>query len=184
MRKLSFVVVFLFVQLNVFAQSAELEVGYDLAQEMLQWEELNPTHKAESDRYLKSMNYAFGFNEQDIEEVYHLLSDVDGAIPTMIEDSYDGRRKTWRATSAFVSLALYSEGEKRMFYLDLANHIAKGWYTYYQTYAAVLLLEYVESIGSGGVEKRRSMLLAYVQAYEEEIGIEFAERIYALLVEK
>ena len=28
MRKLSFVVVFLFVQLNVFAQSAELEVGF------------------------------------------------------------------------------------------------------------------------------------------------------------
>jgi len=41
MRKLRFVVVFLLVQLNVFAQSAELEVGYDLAQEMLQWEELN-----------------------------------------------------------------------------------------------------------------------------------------------
>jgi len=28
------------------------------------------------------------------------------------------------------------------------------------------------------------MLLAYVQAYEEEIGIEFAERIYAFLEEK
>ena len=75
MRKLSFVVVFLLVQFNVFAQSAELEVGYHLAQEMLQWEELNPTHKAESDQYLKSMNYAFGFNGPDIEEVYHLLSD-------------------------------------------------------------------------------------------------------------
>ena len=183
MRKLSFVVVFLLVQLNVFGQSAELEVGYDLAQEMLQWEELNPTHKAESDRYLKSMNYAFGFNAPDIEEVYHLLSDVDGAIPTMIEDSYDGRRKTWRATSVFVSLALHSEGEKRMFYLDLANHISKGSDSY-KTYAAVLLLEYIESIGSGAVEMRRIMLLAYVQAYEEEIGIEFAERIYALLVEK
>ena len=60
MRKLSFVVVFLLVQLNVFVQSAELEVGYDLAQEMLQREELNPTHKAESDRYLKSLNHAFG----------------------------------------------------------------------------------------------------------------------------
>ena len=48
----------------------------------------------------------------------------------------------------------------------------------------MLLLEYVESIGSGAVEKRRSMLLAYVQAYEEEIGIEFAERIYALCEEK
>ena len=60
MRKLSFVVVFLLVQLNVFAQNAVLKVGYDLAQEMLQWEELNPTRKAESDRYLKSMNYAFG----------------------------------------------------------------------------------------------------------------------------
>ena len=183
MRKLSFVVVFLLVQLNVFGQSAELEVGYDLAQEMLQWEELNPTHKAESDRYLKSMNYAFGFNGPDIEEVYHLLSDVDGAIPTMIEDSYDGRRKTWRATSVFVSLAFHSEGEKRMFYLDLANHISKGSDSY-KTYAAVLLLEYIESIGSGAVEMRRIMLLAYVQAYEEEIGIEFAERIYALLVEK
>ena len=33
MRKLSFVVVFLLVQLNVFAQSVELEVGYDLAKE-------------------------------------------------------------------------------------------------------------------------------------------------------
>ena len=176
MRKLRFVVVFLFVQLNVFAQSAELEVGYDLAQEMLQWEELNPTHKAESDRYLKSMNYAFGFNGPDIEEVNHLLSDVDGAIPTMIEDSYDGRRKTWRATSVFVSLALYYEGEKRMFYLDLANNIARS--NSDPIYTAVLLLEYVESIGSSGVEKRRSMLLAYVQAYEEEIGIEFAKRIY------
>jgi len=30
MRKLSFAVVFLLVQLNVFAQSAELEVGYDV----------------------------------------------------------------------------------------------------------------------------------------------------------
>ncbi len=183
MRKLSFVVVFLLVQLNVFAQSAELEVGYDLAQEMLQWEELNPTHKAESDQYLKSMNYAFGFNGPDIEEVYHLLSDVDGAIPTMIEDSYDGRRKTWRATSVFVSLALHSEGEKRMFYLDLANHISKGSDSD-QTYAAVLLLEYIESIGSGAVEKRKSALLTYVQAYEEEIGIEFAERIYTFLGEK
>ena len=180
MRKLSFVVVFLLVQLNVFAQSAELEVGYDLAKEMLQWEEMNPTRKAESDRYLKSMNYAFGFNAPDIEEVYHLLSDVDGAIPTMIEDSYDGRRKTWRATSIFVSLALHSERERRMFYLDMANHIART--DSDQAYAAVLLLEYVESIGSGGVEKLRSMLLDYVQAYEEEI--EFAERIYAFLGEK
>ena len=182
MRKLRFVVVFLLVQLNAFAQIAELEVGYDLAQEMLQWEELNPNHKAESDRYLKSMNYAFGFNGPDIEEVNHLLSDVDGAIPTMIEDSHDGRRKTWRATSVFASLALYSEGEKRMFYLDLANHIART--DSDQTYAAVLLLEYVESIGSGALEKRRSMLTAYVQAYEEEIGIEFAERINAFLKEK
>ena len=181
MRTLSFVFVFLLVQLNVFAQSAELQVGYDLAQEMLQWEELNPTHKAESDLCLKRMNYAFGFNGPDIEEVYHLLSDVDGAIPTMIEDSYNGRRKTWRATSIFVSLALHSEGEKRMFYLDMANHIART--DSDQTYAAVLLLEYVESIGSSGVEKRKSALLTYVQAYEEVIGIEFAERIYAYLGE-
>ena len=170
------------MQLNVFAQSAVLKVGYDLAQEMLQWEELNPTHKAESDRYLKSMNYAFGYNGPDVEEVYHLLSDIDGAIPTMIEDSYDGRRKTWRATSVFVSLALHSEGEKRMFYLDMANHIART--DSDQTYAAVLLLEYVESIGSGAVEKRRSKILAYVQAYEEEIGNEFTQRIYAFLGEK
>ena len=169
------------MQLNVFAQSAELEVGYNLAQEMLQWEELNPTHKVESDRYLKSMNYAFGYNGPDVEEVYHLLSDIDGAIPTMIEDSYDGRRKTWRATAVFVSLALHSEREKRMFYLDMANHIART--DSDQTYAAVLLLEYVESIGSSGVDKRRSKILAYVQAYEEEIGIEFAERIYAFLGE-
>lgn len=55
MRKLSFVVVFLLLQLNVFAQSVELGVGYDLAQEILQWEELNPTYKVESDRYLKTM---------------------------------------------------------------------------------------------------------------------------------
>lgn len=182
MRKLSFAVVLLLAQLNVFAQSAGLEVGYDLAQEMLQWEELNPTHKAESDRYLKSMNYAFGYNGPDVEEVYHLLSDIDGAIPTMIEDSYDGRRKTWRATSVFVSLALHSEREKRMFYLDMANHIART--DSDQTYAAVLLLEYVESIGSGAVEKRRSKILAYVQAYEEEIGNEFTQRIYAFLGEK
>ena len=98
----------------------------------------------------------------------------------MIEDSYDGRRKTLAGNVVFVSLALYSEGEKRMFYLDLANHIAKRSDSY-STYAAVLLLEYVESIGSGAVEKRRSMLLAYVQAYEEEIGIEFTQRIYAFL---
>jgi len=182
MRKSSFVVVFLLLQLNVFAQSSELEVGYDLAQEMLQWEEFNPTHKAESDRYLKRMNIAFDFNWPLVEAVDQILAHVDGAIPTMIEDSYDGRRKTWRATSIFVSLALYSEGEKRMFYLDLANHIART--DSDQTYAAVLLLEYIESIGSGAVEKRRSMLLAYVQAYEEEIGIEFAERIYAFLGEK
>ena len=42
----------------------------------------------------------------------------------------------------------------------------------------------VECIGSGAVEKRRSMLLAYVQAYEEEIGIEYTQRIYAFLGEK
>jgi hypothetical protein len=173
------VVVFLLVQMNAFAQSAKLEVGYNLAQEVLQWEEMNPTHKAEPDPYLKSMNYAFGFNRPDIEEVYHLLSDVDRAIPTMIEDSYDGRRKVWRTTSVFVSLALYSEGEKRMFYLDLANHVAKGSDSC-QTYAAVLL-QYVESIGGPASEKRKSMLLAYVQAYEEEIGIEFAKRIYRFL---
>ena len=182
MRKLSFVVVFLLVQLNVFAQNAALKVGYDLAQEMLQWEELNPTHEAESDLYLKSMNYAFGYNGPDVEAVYSILSDMDRAIPSMIEDSYDGRRKVWRVTSVFVSLALYSEGEKRMFYLDMANHIART--DSDQTYAAVLLLEYVESIGSSGVDKRRSKILAYVQAYEEEIGIEFAERIYAFLGEK
>ena len=183
MRKLGFAAVFLLVQLNVFAQSAELEVGYDLAQEMLQWEEFNSTHKAESDLYLKRMNIAFDFNWPLVEAVDQILSKVDGAIPAMIEDSYDGRRKTWRATSVFVSLALYSEGEKRMFYLDIANHIAKRSDSY-STYAAVLLLEYVESIGSGAVEKRRSMLLAYVQAYEEEIGIEFTQRIYAFLGEK
>ena len=181
MRKLSFVVVFLLVQLNVFAQSVELEVGYDLAQEMLQREELNPTHKAESDRYLNRMNIAFDWNWPLAEAVDQILAHVDGAIPTMLEDSYDGRRKTWRATSVFVSLALYSEGEKRMFYLDLANHIART--DSDQTYVAVLLLEYIESIGSGAVEKRKSAILTYVQAYEEEIGIEFAERIYAFLGE-
>jgi hypothetical protein len=66
--------------------------------------------------------------------------------------------------------------------LDLANHIART--DSDQTYAAVLLLEYVESIGSGAAEKRRSALLAYVQAYEEEIGIEFTEQIYTFLGEK
>lgn len=69
-----------------------------------------------------------------------------------------------------------------MFYLDMANHIART--DSDQTYAAVLLLEYVESIGSGAVEKRRNMLLAYVQAYEEEIENEFTQRIYAFLGEK
>jgi hypothetical protein len=69
-----------------------------------------------------------------------------------------------------------------MFYLDLANHIART--DSDPIYAAVLLLEYVESIGSGALEKRRNMLTAYVQAYEEEIGIEFAERINAFLKEK
>ena len=75
------------------------------------------------------------------------------------------------------------KGKKRIFYLDLANHIAKQ-SDCYQTYAAVLLLEYVESIGSCAAEKRRSMLVAYVQAYEEEIGAEFADRIYAFVEEK
>jgi hypothetical protein len=56
-----------------------------------------------------------------------------------------------------VSLALYSEGEKRMFYLGLANHIANG-SDNYQTYAAILLLEYVKSIGSGDMAHFRSML--------------------------
>ena len=42
----------------------------------------------------------------------------------------------------------------------------------------------VECIGSGAVEKRRSKILAYVQAYEEEIGNEFTQRIYAFLEEK
>ena len=42
MRKSSFVVVFLLVKLNVFAQSTELEVGFDLAQlfprrSMIRW---------------------------------------------------------------------------------------------------------------------------------------------------
>ena len=44
---------------NVFAQSAELKVGDDPAQDMLQREELNPSLKAESHQYLKRMNYAF-----------------------------------------------------------------------------------------------------------------------------
>ena len=50
MRKLSFIVVSLIVQLNVFSQSVEFKVGYELAQEILQWEEINSTRKAESDR--------------------------------------------------------------------------------------------------------------------------------------
>jgi len=50
MRKLSFMVVSLIVQLNVFSQSVEFKVGYELAQEILQWEEINSTRKAESDR--------------------------------------------------------------------------------------------------------------------------------------
>jgi hypothetical protein len=93
MRKLSFVVVFLLVQLNVFAQNSELKVGYDLAQEMLQWEELNPTYKAKADRYLKRMNIAFDFNYPLVEAVNRILSFVDMAIPMMTENSYDGRRK-------------------------------------------------------------------------------------------
>ena len=87
MRKLSFVVVFLPVQLNLFAQNAEFKVGYELAQGMLQWEEMNPTQKADSDRYLKRMNKAFDFNWPYLEAVNSVLSDADRAIPTMIEDT-------------------------------------------------------------------------------------------------
>jgi hypothetical protein len=182
MRKFGLIILSLWLHVNVNAQSIDVEVGYALAQELLQWEELNPIHKADCEEILKAMNSAFEVNEPDAEKVNTLLQMVDGAIPVMIEDSYDDHRKNWQVVSVFVSLALYSEGEKRMFYLDLANHIART--DSDQTYAAVLLLEYIESIGSGAVEKRRSMLLAYVQAYEEEIGIEFAERIYAFLGEK
>lgn len=74
----------------------------------------------------------------------------------MIENSYDGRRKVWRVTSVFVSLTLHSEGQRLLFYLDLANHVTKGSDSY-QTYAALLLLEYVESIDSPASEKRTSV---------------------------
>ena len=83
--------------------------------------------------------------------------------------------------SVFVSLALYSESEKRSFYLDLASHIAKTNYWDYQTYTAVLLLECLDNANYAFREKRESLLRAFVEAYEEEIGMEYAERIYALL---
>ena len=110
-----------------------------------------------------------------------LLQMVDGAIPVMIEDSYDDHRKNWQVVSVFVSLALYSECEKRSFYLDLASHIAKTNYWDYHTYTSVLLLEYLENANNASREKRESLLRAFVEAYEEEIGKEYAERIYALL---
>jgi len=77
--------------------------------------------------------------------------------------------------SVFVSLAPYSEGEKRLFYLDLAR---VGQLT--DVYGGAV----VESIGSPALEKRRGVLMAYVQAYEEEIGSEFVERTYTFLVDK
>jgi len=63
----------------------------------------------------------------------------------------------------------------------LASHIAKTNYWDYQTYTAVLLLEYLDNANYASREKRESLLRAFVEAYEEEIGMENAERIYALL---
>jgi len=181
MRKFGLIVLSVWLHMNVNAQSIDIEAGYPLAQELLQWEELNPIHKAECEEILKAMNSAFESNEPYPEKVNMFLQKVDGAIPVMIEDSYDDHRKNWQVVSVFVSLALYSESEKRSFYLDLASHIAKKNYWDYQTYTAVLLLEYLDNANKASREKRESLLRAFVEAYEEEIGMEYAERIYALL---
>ena len=181
MRKFGLIILSLWLHVNVNAQSIDVEVGYALAQELLQWEELNPIHKADCEEILKAMNSAFEVNEPDAEKVNTLLQMVDGAIPVMIEDSYDDHRKNWQVVSVFVSLALYSESEKRSFYLDVASHIAKTNYWDYRTYTAVLLLEYLDNANNASREKRESLLRAFVEAYEEEIGMEYAERIYALL---
>ena len=181
MRKFGLIILSLWLHVNVGAQSIDVEAGYALAQELLQWEELNPIHKAECEEFLKAMNSAFQVNEPDAEKVNTLLQMVDGAIPVMIEDDYDDHRKNWQVVSVFVSLALYSESEKRSFYLDLASHISKKNYWDYQTYTAVLLLEYLDNANNVSGEKRESLLRAFVEAYEEEIGKEYAERIYALM---
>lgn len=181
MRKFGLIILSLWLHVYADGQSIDVEAGYALAQEMLQWEELNPINKADCDEILKAMNSAFEVNESDEEKVNTLLQIVDGAIPVMIEDSYDDHRKNWQVVSVFVSLALYSESEKRSFYLDLASHIAKTNYWDYQTYTAVLLLEYLDNANYASREKRESLLRAFVEAYEEEIGMEYAERVYALL---
>ena len=181
MRKYGLIILSLWFHVNVGAQSIDVEAGYALAQELLQWEELNPIHKAECEVFLKAINGAFEVNEPDAKEVNTLLQKVDSAIPVLIEDSYDDRRKNWQVVSVFVSLALYSESEKRSFYLDLASHISKKNYWDYQTYTAVLLLEYLDNANNTSRVKRESLLRAFVEAYEEEIGMEYAERIYALL---
>ena len=181
MRKFGLIILSLWLHVNVNAQSIDVEAGYTLAQELLQWEELNPIHKADCEEILKAMNSAFEVNEPDVEKVNTLLQMVDGAIPVMIEDSNDDLRKNWQVVSVFLSLALYSESEKRSFYLDLASHIAKTNYWDYQTYTAVLLLEYLDNANNASREKRESLLRAFVEAYEEEIGMEYAEWVYALL---
>ena len=181
MRKFGLIILSLWLHVNVGAQNIDVEAGYALAQELLQWEELNPIHKAECEEFLNMMNSAFEANEPDAEKMKMLLQVVDGAIPVMIEDDYDDHRKNWQVVSVFVSLALYSESEKRSFYLDLASHIAKTNYWDYQTYTAVLLLEFLDNANNASREKRESLLRAYVEAYEEEIGMEYAEQIYGIL---
>ena len=65
MRKFGLIILSLWLHLNLGAQSIDVEVGYALAQELLQWEELNPIHKADCEEILKAMNSAFEVNEPD-----------------------------------------------------------------------------------------------------------------------
>ena len=83
MRKFGLIILSLWLHVNVNAQSIDVEAGYALAQELLQWEELNPTHKAECEEFLKAMNNSFEVNEPDAEKVNILLQMVDGAIPVL-----------------------------------------------------------------------------------------------------
>ena len=87
MRKFGLIILSLWLHVSAGGQSIDVEAGYALAQELLQWEELNPIHRAECEEILKAMNSAFEVNEPDAEKVNTLLQMVDGAIPVMIEDS-------------------------------------------------------------------------------------------------
>ena len=45
MRKFGLIILSLWFHVNGGAQSIDVEAGYALSQELLQWEELNPIHK-------------------------------------------------------------------------------------------------------------------------------------------